>query len=112
MRQEEDLRRAKEEQERKEEEEYQKLKASFVVEEQGEAEELTEQEVTTRIFLFCSIDFDFAQKVMLYFSALYFLQSRNLLQEFIQYVKVQNCFLVHFNISFVTSFFFYNFFFI
>lgn len=48
--QEEEQRRAKEEQERKEEEEYQKLKASFVVEEQGEAEELTEQEVTTLIF--------------------------------------------------------------
>ncbi|XP_017316242.1 DDRGK domain-containing protein 1 isoform X2 [Ictalurus punctatus] len=57
QKEEEEQRRAKEEQERKEEEEYQKLKASFVVEEQGEAEELTEQE------------------------------SRNLLQEFIQYVK-------------------------
>ncbi|KAM9440920.1 DDRGK domain-containing protein 1 isoform 2-T2 [Clarias gariepinus] len=57
QKEEEEMRRAKEEQERKEEEEYQKLKASFIVEEQGEAEELTEQE------------------------------SRNLLQEFIQYVK-------------------------
>ncbi|XP_062844709.1 DDRGK domain-containing protein 1 [Trichomycterus rosablanca] len=55
--QEEDLRHAKEEQERREEEEYQKLKASFIIEEQGEADELSEQE------------------------------SRNLLQEFIQYVK-------------------------
>lgn len=45
--QEEEQRRAKEEQEKKEEEEYQKLKASFVVEEQGEVEELTEQEVMT-----------------------------------------------------------------
>ncbi|XP_060768174.1 DDRGK domain-containing protein 1 isoform X3 [Neoarius graeffei] len=57
QKEEEEQRRAKEEQEKKEEEEYQKLKASFVVEEQGEVEELTEQE------------------------------SRNLLQEFIQYVK-------------------------
>lgn len=43
--QEEELRRAKEEQERREEEEYQRLKESFVIEEQGESEELTEQEV-------------------------------------------------------------------
>ncbi|XP_026992476.1 DDRGK domain-containing protein 1 isoform X1 [Tachysurus fulvidraco] len=57
QKEEEEQRHAKEEQERKEEEEYQKLKTSFIVEEQGEAEELTEQE------------------------------SRNLLQEFIQYVK-------------------------
>ncbi|KAI2665101.1 DDRGK domain-containing protein 1 [Labeo rohita] len=57
QKQEEELRRAKEEQERKEEEEYQRLKESFVIEDQGEAEELNEQE------------------------------SRNLLQEFIQYVK-------------------------
>ncbi|XP_060718788.1 DDRGK domain-containing protein 1 isoform X1 [Tachysurus vachellii] len=57
QKEEEEQRHAKEEQERKEEEEYQRLKASFIVEEQGEAEELTEQE------------------------------SRNLLQEFIQYVK-------------------------
>lgn len=55
--QEEDLQRAKDEQERREEEEYQRLKESFVIEEQGESEELTEQE------------------------------SRNLLQEFIDYVK-------------------------
>lgn len=57
QKQEDELRRAKEEQERKEEEEYQKLKEAFVIEEQGEADELSEQE------------------------------SRNLLQEFIQYVK-------------------------
>ncbi|KPP67146.1 DDRGK domain-containing protein 1-like [Scleropages formosus] len=55
--QEEEERRAKEEQERREEEEYQRLKESFVIEEQGVAEELTEQE------------------------------SHNLLQEFIQYIK-------------------------
>ncbi|KAL0965518.1 hypothetical protein UPYG_G00282360 [Umbra pygmaea] len=54
---EEEARRGKEEQERKEEEEYRRLKQSFVVEEQGEAEEVTEEE------------------------------SRNLLQEFIQYIK-------------------------
>lgn len=57
QKQEEDLQRAKDEQERREEEEYQRLKESFVIEEQGESEELTEQE------------------------------SRNLLQEFIDYVK-------------------------
>ncbi|XP_043095211.1 DDRGK domain-containing protein 1-like [Puntigrus tetrazona] len=57
QRREDELQRAKEEQERKEEEEYQRLKESFVIEDQGEAEELSEQE------------------------------SRNLLQEFIQYVK-------------------------
>ncbi|KAL7837993.1 hypothetical protein AOLI_G00263970 [Acnodon oligacanthus] len=57
QKQEEELRRAKEEQERKEEEEYQRLKESFIIEEQGEADELTEQE------------------------------SHSLLQEFIQYIK-------------------------
>ncbi|KAI4886475.1 hypothetical protein NFI96_011899 [Prochilodus magdalenae] len=57
QKQEEELQRAKEEQEKKEEEEYQRLKESFVIEDQGEADELTEQE------------------------------SRNLLQEFIQYIK-------------------------
>ncbi|XP_051750510.1 DDRGK domain-containing protein 1 isoform X1 [Ctenopharyngodon idella] len=57
QKQEEELRRAKEEQERREEEEYQRLKESFVIEDQGEADELDEQE------------------------------SRNLLQEFIQYIK-------------------------
>ncbi|KAG7476563.1 hypothetical protein MATL_G00084310 [Megalops atlanticus] len=57
QRQEEESRRAKEEQERREEEEYQRLKESFVIEEQGVADELSEQE------------------------------SRSLLQEFIQYVK-------------------------
>lgn len=44
--QEEDRRRAKEEQERQEEEEYLRLKASFVVEEQGEEDQLTEDQVT------------------------------------------------------------------
>lgn len=43
--QEEDERRAKEEQERREEEEYQKLKASFVIEDQGEEEQLSEDQV-------------------------------------------------------------------
>ena len=43
--QEEEELRAKEEQEKREEEEYLCLKQSFVVEEQGEADELTEQEV-------------------------------------------------------------------
>ncbi|XP_049425751.1 DDRGK domain-containing protein 1-like [Epinephelus fuscoguttatus] len=55
--QEEDERRAKEEQERREEEEYLRLKASFTVEDQGEEEQLTED------------------------------QSRNLLQDFIQYIE-------------------------
>ncbi|XP_054628849.1 DDRGK domain-containing protein 1-like [Dunckerocampus dactyliophorus] len=55
--QEEEQRRAKEEQERREEEEYLRLKASFVVEDQGEEEELSED------------------------------QSRNLLQEFIHYIE-------------------------
>lgn len=43
--QEEELQRVKEEQERREEEEYQRLKESFIIEDQGEAEELTEHEV-------------------------------------------------------------------
>ncbi|XP_049611504.1 DDRGK domain-containing protein 1 isoform X2 [Syngnathus scovelli] len=55
--QEEDERRAKEEQEKREEEEYLRLKASFVVEDQGEEEQLSED------------------------------QSRNLLQEFIDYIE-------------------------
>uniref|UniRef100_A0A8C7WXT3 DDRGK domain-containing protein 1 n=1 Tax=Oryzias sinensis TaxID=183150 RepID=A0A8C7WXT3_9TELE len=55
--QEEDEKRAKEEQERREEEEYLKLKASFVVEEQGEEELLSED------------------------------QSRHLLQDFINYIQ-------------------------
>ncbi|XP_019723708.1 DDRGK domain-containing protein 1 [Hippocampus comes] len=55
--QEEDERRAKEEKEKQEEEEYLRLKASFVVEDQGEEEQLTED------------------------------QSRNLLQEFIDYIE-------------------------
>ncbi|XP_038571995.1 DDRGK domain-containing protein 1-like [Micropterus salmoides] len=57
QRQEEEEHRAKEEQERREEEEYLRLKASFIIEDQGEEEHLTED------------------------------QSRNLLQEFIQYIK-------------------------
>lgn len=44
--QEEDERRAKEEQERREEEEYQKLKASFIIEDQGEEEQLSEDQVS------------------------------------------------------------------
>ncbi|XP_053708959.1 DDRGK domain-containing protein 1-like [Synchiropus splendidus] len=55
--QEEAEQRAKEEKEKREEEEYLKLKASFVVEDQGEEEHLTED------------------------------QSRRLLQEFIQYIE-------------------------
>lgn len=43
--QEEDQRRAKEEQERREEEEYLRLKASFIIEDQGEEEQLTEDQV-------------------------------------------------------------------
>ncbi|XP_070786735.1 DDRGK domain-containing protein 1-like [Enoplosus armatus] len=57
QKQEEEEKRAKEDQERREEEEYLKLKASFVIEEQGEEEQLSED------------------------------QSRNLLQEFIQHIK-------------------------
>ncbi|XP_028321371.1 DDRGK domain-containing protein 1 isoform X2 [Gouania willdenowi] len=57
QKQEEDEKRAKEEQERREEEEYLKLKASFVIEDQGEEEQLSED------------------------------QSRNLLQEFIQHIQ-------------------------
>lgn len=57
LKQEEAERRAKEEQEKREEEEYQKLKAEFVIEDQGEEEQLTED------------------------------QSRSLLQEFIQYIE-------------------------
>uniref|UniRef100_A0A1A8DJ79 DDRGK domain-containing protein 1 n=1 Tax=Nothobranchius kadleci TaxID=1051664 RepID=A0A1A8DJ79_NOTKA len=57
QKQEEEERRTKEEQERREEEEYLKLKSSFVIEEQGEEEQLSED------------------------------QSRNLLQDFIQYIE-------------------------
>lgn len=39
------MRRAKEEQEKREEEEYLKLKASFIVEDQGEEEQLTQDQV-------------------------------------------------------------------
>ncbi|XP_077584945.1 DDRGK domain-containing protein 1 [Stigmatopora nigra] len=61
---EEEERRAKEEQEKREEDEYLKLKASFVVEDQGEEEELTED------------------------------QSRNLLREFIDYIKTTKVLLL------------------
>ncbi|CAB1318509.1 unnamed protein product [Coregonus sp. 'balchen'] len=44
QKEEEEERRAKEEQEKKEEEEYLRLKESFVVEEQGEADDVTEEE--------------------------------------------------------------------
>lgn len=47
--QEEDERRAKEEQERREEEEYLRLKASFIIEDQGEEEQLTEDQVTQQL---------------------------------------------------------------
>ncbi|XP_040037579.1 DDRGK domain-containing protein 1 [Gasterosteus aculeatus] len=57
QKQEEEELRAKEEQERREEEEYLRLKASFIVEDQGVEEQLTED------------------------------QSRNLLQEFIQHIQ-------------------------
>ncbi|XP_071320029.1 DDRGK domain-containing protein 1-like isoform X2 [Trachinotus anak] len=57
QKQEEEERRAKEEQERREEDEYLKLKASFIIEDQGEEEQLSED------------------------------QSRNLLQDFIQYIE-------------------------
>lgn len=57
QKQEEEERRAKEEQDKREEEEYLRLRASFVVEDQGEQEQLSED------------------------------QSRNLLQEFIQYIE-------------------------
>ncbi|XP_078099612.1 DDRGK domain-containing protein 1 [Sander vitreus] len=57
QKQEEEERQAKEEQERREEEEYLRLRASFIIEDQGEEEQLTDD------------------------------QSRNLLQEFIQYIE-------------------------
>lgn len=53
--QEEDRLRAKEEQERQEEEEYLRLKASFVVEEQGEEDQLTEDQVTSSLPTSCHI---------------------------------------------------------
>lgn len=43
------MRRAKEEQEKREEEEYLKLKASFIVEDQGEEEQLTQDQVASGI---------------------------------------------------------------
>ena len=49
--QEEDELRAKEEQEKREEEEYLKLKAAFVIEDQGEAEILNEDEVSSSLLL-------------------------------------------------------------
>lgn len=45
--QEEEERHAKEEQERREEEEYLRLRASFIIEDQGEEEQLTEDQVTS-----------------------------------------------------------------
>ncbi|XP_029928443.1 DDRGK domain-containing protein 1 [Myripristis murdjan] len=57
QKQEEEERQAKEEQERREEEEYLRLKASFVIEDQGEEQQLSED------------------------------QSRSLLQEFIKYIE-------------------------
>ncbi|XP_035984021.1 DDRGK domain-containing protein 1-like isoform X2 [Fundulus heteroclitus] len=64
QKQEEDEKRAKEEQERREEEEYLKLKASFIVEDQGEQEQLSED------------------------------QSRNLLQDFIEHIKTSKVVLL------------------
>lgn len=64
QKQEEQERRAKEEQEKREEEEYLRLKASFIVEEQGEEEQLSED------------------------------QSRNLLQEFIQHIETSKVVLL------------------
>lgn len=58
--QEEDERRAKEEQERREEEEYLRLKASFTIEDQGEEEQLTEDQVTS---LLSSYHFDIPMNV-------------------------------------------------
>ncbi|MEQ2204454.1 hypothetical protein XENOCAPTIV_013444 [Xenoophorus captivus] len=45
---EEEERRAKEDQERREEEEYLRLKASFIIEDQGEQEQLSEDQVRYR----------------------------------------------------------------
>uniref|UniRef100_A0A8C1UAZ6 DDRGK domain-containing protein 1 n=1 Tax=Cyprinus carpio TaxID=7962 RepID=A0A8C1UAZ6_CYPCA len=53
--QEEVLQHAKEEQERKEEQEYQRLRECFVIEDQGEAEELSEQELRLLYFLYESL---------------------------------------------------------
>lgn len=83
------MRRAKEEQEKREEEEYLKLKASFTVEDQGEEEQLTEDQVTSllsshhlNIPFLLSL---FKQDTKCFLSS----QSRNLLQEFIQYIEVR-----------------------
>lgn len=52
------MRRAKEEQEKREEEEYLKLKASFIIEDQGEEEQLTQDQVTPCIrSTFCFLSF-------------------------------------------------------
>ncbi|XP_042369143.1 DDRGK domain-containing protein 1-like [Plectropomus leopardus] len=64
QKQEEEARRAKEEQEKREEEEYLRLKASFIIEDQGEEEQLTED------------------------------QSRNLLQDFINYIETSKVVLL------------------
>lgn len=91
--QEEDRRRAKEEQERQEEEEYLRLKASFVVEEQGEEDQLTEDQVTSPLpdsRYVCVVFFETTLNVS-FLSP----QSRNLLKEFIQYIEVRAGTLKH-----------------
>ncbi|XP_047211705.1 DDRGK domain-containing protein 1-like isoform X2 [Girardinichthys multiradiatus] len=64
QKEEEEERRAKEDQERREEEEYLRLKASFIIEDQGEQEQLSED------------------------------QSRSLLQDFIDYIKTSKVVLL------------------
>lgn len=49
LHQEEEEEQAKVEQERREEEEYLRLKASFVIEEQGEQEQLSEDQVSVSV---------------------------------------------------------------
>lgn len=83
--QEEDRLRAKEEQERQEEEEYLRLKASFVVEEQGEEDQLTEDQVTSSLPTSRHIIHIFENCMNICFLSF---QSRNLLKEFIQYIEV------------------------
>lgn len=92
--QEEDRRRAKEEQERQEEEEYLRLKASFIVEEQGEEDQLTEDQVTSSLLAlrYVCVVFSFEKSSNIYFLSL---QSRSLLKEFIQYIEVRAGTLKH-----------------
>lgn len=85
--QEEDRLRAKEEQEKQEEEEYLRLKTSFVVEEQGEEDQLTEDQVTSSLLPTCHIFFVFFE-IRINICIISF-QSRNLLKEFIQYIEVR-----------------------